>query len=180
MNGSITAGAMAAVAQRRPARVGQAALGDCDMLGADGAFQHLQHRVMRAGQLLHQHRHVGEVARHLQLLLEGEDRLRRDRGAQGRDLAGPRAALQPVDARPFADIVGIGLGRIEQRLLQPRHHRLLGAVALAIGIGRGESHIEPGLLEQPLLDADDHRQIEDRIVGGDLDQRLVRHVVPPG
>ena len=38
-------------------------------------------------------------------------------------------------------------------------------VLLAVRIGGREAHVEPGLGEQPFLDADDDRQVEHRIVG---------------
>ena len=112
MNGSITVTARCElVLESFLALLRQAAILDLDVLGADGAFEHLQRRVVRAGQLLHHDRHVGEVARHLQRVLEGQDRLRRHRRAQRRDIAAARAALEPVDAGPFADVVAVGARR---------------------------------------------------------------------
>ena len=146
------------------------------MFGADGAFEHLQRGVMRAGQFLHHDRNVGEIARHLQRFIEGNDRLRRHRSAQRRDIAAARAFLQPVDAGPFADIVAVGRTAIEHLLLQPRHDRTLDAVLLAVRIARRETNIEPGFFEQFFLDADDDRKIENRIVWSNPDEGLfLRH-----
>src|SRR5207253_9973799 len=59
----------------------RSAILDVDVLAADRAFEHLNGRVMRAGEFLHHDRHVCHVARHLQLVVEGQNGLRRD----GRD-----------------------------------------------------------------------------------------------
>ena len=58
-----------------PAEERQPSALDLHVLGTHRALEHLQRRVMRAGKLLHHDRHVGEIARYLQALVEGEDRL---------------------------------------------------------------------------------------------------------
>ena len=126
MNGSITAIARAVpVFERRIAGLRQPAVLNLDVLRADRAFEHLDRRVVRAGELLHHDRHVRPVARHLQRVVEGKDRLRRHSRAQRRDIAAALAALEAIDARPFADIVAVGGPAIEQILLEPRHERRL-------------------------------------------------------
>ena len=137
---------------------------------------------MRAGELLNHNRHVGEVARDLQRFIERQDGLRRHSGTQGRDVAGARAAFQPVDARPFADVVAVRGPGLEHLLFESRHDRTFRFVLLAIGIGGRESDVQTGRVEQALLDADDDRKIEDRVVGRNPDDRLFvnrRHDVPP-
>ena len=49
----------------------------------------------------------------------------------------------------------------------------LRVVPFAVGVRRREADIEPGLGEQALLDADDDRQVEHLIVGGDPDDGLI-------
>ena len=122
---------------------------------------------MRAGEFLHHDRHVRHVARRLQPLVERDDRLRRHRGAQRRELAAALAALQPVDARPLADVVAVGGAAFEHFFLEPLENRLLDAVALTVGVSRAKAHVEAGLGEEALFDADNDRQIEYRVVGCD-------------
>ena len=174
MNGSITVTARcAAVLERRPAHLRQAAMLDLDVVGADRAFEHLQRGVVRAGQFLHHDRNVGEVARHLQ-------RRRRRSGSPAPPppraapaMLPPRAAaLEPVDARPFADVVAVGRAAIEQLLLEPRHDRLADRVLLAVRVGGRESDVEPRFFEQAFLDADDDRQVENLVVGRNPDHGL--------
>ena len=45
-------------------------------------------------------------------------------------------------------------------------------VLFAVRVGTREANVEARLVEQLLLDADNDRQIENRIVGGDSDERL--------
>ena len=148
------------------------------MLAAERALEHLQGGEMRAGVLLHRDGHVGEIARHLERRVEGHDRLRRHRRAQRRELAAARAALDPVDRRPFAHIVAVGRAALEHAFLEALENLALGRVALAILVGRRHRHVEPGLLEQPLLDADQHRQVEHRVVGGDPDDGVGHDASP--
>src|SRR5262249_61415408 len=86
-----------------PARLRQAARLNVDMVAANGAFEHLNSRVMRASEFLYHDRNVEHVARRLQLVIEGQDRLRCDGCTQRRNLAATVATLQPVDARPLAE-----------------------------------------------------------------------------
>ena len=90
---------------------------------------------MRAGELLHHDRHVRQVAWHLELVVEAEDRLRRDGRAQRRDVAAALATLQAIDARPFADIVAVGGTGIEKVLLETRHERRLRMILFPVRIG---------------------------------------------
>jgi hypothetical protein len=159
--------------ERRIAHLRQPAVLDLDVLRADGAFEHLDRRVVRAGKLLRHDRHVRQVARDLQFVVEAEDRLRRDGRAQRRDVAAATAALQPIDARPFADVVAVGGPAIEKVLLEARHQWRLDAVLFPVRIGGGKADIKTGLGEQPFLDADDHRQVEDRVVGRNADGRAI-------
>ena len=46
-----------------------------------------------------------------------------------------------------------------------------GVVLFAVRIGGRKADIEAGLGEKPFLDSDDDRQVEYRIVRGDLDDR---------
>src|SRR6185503_1606901 len=116
--------------------------------------------------------HAGKITWDLQRFVEGQDGLRGDRSAQRGDVAGARSALEPVDARPFADVIAVGRPGLEQVLLQPRHDRAFRVILLAVRIRRGEGDIETGGFEQPLLDPDDDRQVEHRIVRGDPDDRF--------
>src|SRR5215471_1982344 len=79
-------------------------------------------------------------------------------------MAATRALLQPVDTGPFANIVAVGGTAIEHMFFQPRHHRALDAVLLTVRVSGRKTHIEPGLLEQFFLDANDDRKVEYRIV----------------
>src|SRR5215813_13041268 len=74
------------------------------------------------------------------------------------------AALQAIDARPFADVVGVGRTAIEKIFFQARHERRLHAVLFPVRVGGGKADIKARLGEEPLLDADDDRQVEYRIV----------------
>ena len=111
------------------------------MLAPHGALQHLQRRVVRAGELLHDHGNVGQVARGLQFFVESQDRLRSDRGAQRRDVAAALAAFQAVDARPLADVVAVGRAALEKPFLEPVENRLLRAVLLAIRVACREADV---------------------------------------
>jgi hypothetical protein len=140
--------------------------------GADRALDHLDRGVVGAGELLHHDRHVGEITRHLELLVEAQDRLCRDRRAQSRDIASAPAAFQPIDACPFTHVVAVGRTAVEKVLLEARHEGRLRIVPFAVGIGRGKAHIESRLGKKAFLDADDHRQIEHRVVRRDFDDGL--------
>jgi len=120
-------------------------------------------------------RHVGHVARRLQLLVERDNRLRRDRRAQRRQLAAALAALQAIDARPLAHVVAVGGAAFEHLFLQPLENRLLDAVALAVRVRGAEADVEPGASEQTFFDADDHRQVKHRIVRRDADLGQLCH-----
>src|SRR5258707_15305151 len=80
------------------------------------------------------------------------------------DVAAALAALQAIDARPFADIVAVGTTAIEKVLLDARHERRLHTVLFSIRVGGRKAHIKSCLREEPLLDANDHRQVEHRVV----------------
>src|SRR5262249_25275054 len=96
----------------------------------------------------------------------------RDCGPQRRDVATALAALEAVDARPFADVVAVGGAAIEQVLLEPPHEGCRDRVLLlAVRMGRREADVEAGLCKKPLPDADDHRQVEHLIVVGDFHDR---------
>jgi hypothetical protein len=109
----------------------------------------------------------------LELVVEGEDRLGRDGRAQRGDVAAALAALQAIDARPFADIVAVGGTAIEKILLEARHERRLRIVFFAVRIAGRKAHVEARLGEEALLDADDDRQVEDRVVRRDADGRSI-------
>ena len=141
------------------------------MRRADRAFEHLDRRVVRTRELLNDDGHIRHIARNLKALFEGEDGLRRDGGAKAGDVAAARAALDPVDAGPFADVVAVGGAAIEQVLLQPRHDRTVGSVLLARFVRSRHLHVQPVLAEQALLDADEHGQVENGIVRCDFHQR---------
>ena len=96
-----------AVLEGLPALLRQSARFDFDVIAADGAFEHLAGGVMRAGPFLSNDRNVEHVARCLQPVVKGQDGLRRDRGSQCRDFAVAFAALQPIDAGPFANVVAV-------------------------------------------------------------------------
>jgi hypothetical protein len=127
-------------------------------------------------ELLDDDRHVGQVARYLERIVEGHDRLSRHRRPERGDAAvAPRAALEPVDAGPFADVVAVGGAAVEQLFLEARHDGALRAVALAVGVGRGEGDVQAGRLEQAFLDPDDDRQVEYGVVGRDANDGALRH-----
>jgi hypothetical protein len=83
------------------------------------------------------------------------------------------AALQAIDARPFADIVAVGGTAIEKILLEARHERRLRIVFFAVRIAGRKAHVEARLGEESLLDTDDDRQVEYRIVRRDADGRSI-------
>src|SRR5262249_5196489 len=82
-------------------------------------------------------------------------------------------ALQAIDARPFADVVAVGGTAIEKILLEARHERRLRIVFFAVRIAGRKAHVEARLGEETLLDADDHRQVEYRVVRRDADGRSI-------
>ena len=96
------------VLQPFPAFLRQSTRLDIDVLATDCAFEHLDRRVMRARQFLNDDRNIEHIAWRLQLVIECQDGLCRDRRAQRRHLAVTLAALQPVDAGPLAYVIGIG------------------------------------------------------------------------
>jgi len=120
-------------------------------------------------------RYVGEVTWYLQRLVEREDGLCRHGRAQRRDVAAASAALQPIDARPFADVVTVRGSALEHLLFEPRHDGTFRAVVVAVGVGRGKRHVETGCIEKAFRDADDDWKIENRIVGRNPDNRFSLH-----
>src|SRR5262249_57960532 len=94
------------------------------------------------------------------------------RGARRRYVAAALATLEPVDACPLAHIIRVSRATIELALLEARHESGLRVVPLAVRVGCREAHVEPGPGEQAFLDADDHGQVEDGVVRGDLDRRF--------
>src|SRR5262249_37687405 len=81
------------------------------------------------------------------------------------------AALQAIDAGPFADIVAIGGTAIEKVLLDARHERRLRTVLFPIRVRGRKAHIKACLGKEPFLDADDHRQAQHRVVRRNFDDR---------
>src|SRR5262249_561251 len=55
-------------------------------------------------------------------------------------------------------------------------------ILLAVCMGGGKFDVEAGGLEQPLLNADDHRQIENLVIGSDVDDgpEVGHGVLSPG
>src|SRR5262249_53260076 len=82
-------------------------------------------------------------------------------------------ALQAIDARPFADVVAVGGTAIEKILLEARHERRLRIVFFAVRIAGRKAYVEARLGEESLLDADDDRQVEYRVVRRDADGRSI-------
>src|SRR5262249_26068520 len=82
-------------------------------------------------------------------------------------------ALQAIDARPFADIVAVGATAIEKVLLETRHERRPRIILFPVRIGGRKADIKACLGEELFLDADDHRQVEYRVVRGNLDGRSI-------
>ena len=130
-----------AILEPLPTLLRQSTRLNVNMLAPNCAFEHLNCRVVGAGQLLNYDRNVEHVARRLQLVIEGQDGLRCDRCAQGRNLAAALAALQPVDARPLADVVAVGRAALEKPFLEPVENRLLRAVLLAIRVACREADV---------------------------------------
>jgi hypothetical protein len=97
--------------------------------------------------------------------------------------AATAARSAAIDARPFADVVAVGGTAIEKILLEARHERRLRIVFFAVRIAGRKAHVEACLGEEPLLDADDDRQVEYRVVRRDADARSIllglHDVLPP-
>ena len=149
------------------AMAGLADVNELHMLAAERAFEQLQSRVVRAGIVVDADFDVGEIARHLQRIVERDDGLCRDRGAERGNLRRICPALDAVDAAPFADIIGVGLALHEQRFLQALEHVLLVRIGVALGVMRAVVERDAMLLKKFFLDADQNRQVEHRRVGGD-------------
>jgi len=100
--------------------------------------------------------------------------LRRDRRPESRNFAAAFAALQSVDAGPFADVVAVGRPALEEFFFEAGENRLLRAVLFPIGVGRREADIEPCFFKQAFFDGNNHRQVKHRIIRCDFYDRLRR------
>jgi len=81
------------------------------------------------------------------------------------------AALQAIYAGPFADVVAVGRTAIEKVLLDARHERRLRTVLFPIRVRGRKAHIKACLGEERFLDANDHWQVEHRVVRRNFDDR---------
>src|SRR4051794_18611500 len=86
---------------------------DPDVVGADGAFEHLDRRVVRSREFLYDDWNIGQVTGYLKTFVERDDGLRRDGCAKGRDVTASCAAFEPVDACPLAHVVTVGCSAVE-------------------------------------------------------------------
>ena len=82
------------------------------MIPADRAFQHLDGRVVRAGQFLNHHGHVVHITRRLQLIFKGQNGLCRDSGVK-RFLIDLREGRSP---------------QLRAALAEPRLERAIGVI----------------------------------------------------
>ena len=115
---------------------------------------------------------VGQIARGLQPLVERQDRLRGNRRAQRGDVPAAHAALQAIDARPFADVVAVRGAAVEHMLLQAAHDGLADGILLAVGMRRAEFDVKAGGFEQSFLDGHDDWKVEHLVVRRDADDGL--------
>ena len=83
----------------------------------------------------------------------------------------PIAALEAIDAGPFAHVVAVRRAAIEQILLQPRHNWTIGRILFSRLIRRGHLYVQAVFPEQAFLDADENGKVENRIVRSDTHQR---------
>ena len=160
-------GAARAFFQGLVAPLGHADVLDQDIGAREHALEALQRRVVRAGALVDADRHAGEIARLLDRRIEAEDRLRGDRRPQGEYLRAAATLLAAIDARPFAQVVDVGLAAFEERFLQALEW--IGVGRAALRVLRLEAHLDARVGEEALVARDIDRQVEHRVVRRDID-----------